>query len=172
LFLKFPDYVFYFDVGLRIGKVLKVSPHPERDNLFVEEIDLGEEVPRTIVSGLAKYLTAEEFTGKKVVVCTNLKPSKFAGVLSQGMVLAASNQEKTVVEILEAPKGSKIGEQVMFDGFESNPDATLNPKHKVFEKVSSDFKTTDDMVATFKGISFSTSGGPVTVKSLKNASIG
>jgi methionine--tRNA ligase beta chain len=170
--VKFLDYVIFVDVGLRVGKVLKVSAHPERDNLFVEEIDLGEDQPRTIVSGLAKFMTPEEFTGKKVIVCTNLKASKFAGVLSQGMVLAASNTEKTAVEVLEAPENSKIGEIITFQGFESNPDAVLNPKHKVFEKVAVDFKTSEDGVAMFKGVEFLTSDGPVIVKSLKNATIG
>ena len=142
-------------------------------NLYVEKIDLGEDSgPRVVVSGLSKFITAEEFTGKMVVVVTNLKPSKFAGVLSQGMVLAASNKEKTVVEVLEAPEDCKIGEKIVFDGFEATPDAQLNPKHKVFEKCAVDFTTGEDLVARFKTISFSTSKGDVTVKSLKNATIG
>ena len=134
---------------------------------------MGEETgPRTIVSGLAKFLKPEEFTGKRVVVCTNLKASKFAGILSQGMVLAASNADKSVVEILEAPEGCKIGEHIIFDGFESKPDEILNPKHKVFEKCAADFLTSDELVAMYKGVSFNTSDGPVTVKTLKNATIG
>jgi tRNA-binding EMAP/Myf-like protein len=150
---------------------LQVTEHPERDNLYVEEIDIGEEKPRSIVSGLAKFIAKDDLLGKKVIVCANLKASKFAGVVSQGMVLAAANQEKSVVEVLEAPEDAKVGEEVTFDGFESNPDPTLNPKHKIFEKCAVDLKTNDELVATFKGVVFSTSGGPVTVKSLKNASI-
>lgn len=158
---------------LKVGKVLQVSKHPERDNLYVEQIDLGEETgPRTVVSGLANYITPEEFEGKMVVVCTNLKASKFAGVLSQGMVLAASNADKTAVEVLEAPENAKIGEMITFAGFESTPEKVLNPKQKVFEKCAVDFSVSEDLVAQFKGISFDTSVGPVTVKSLANATIG
>ena len=87
------------------------------------------------------------------------------------MVLAASNNEKTVVEILEAPLGSKIGESVHFEGLESKPDPVLNPKQKVFEKCAQDFKINDDLVAQFQGLSFKTSAGEVAVKSLKNATI-
>jgi methionine--tRNA ligase beta chain len=159
-------------IDLRVGKVLQVSLHPERDNLYVEKIDLGEASgPRTIVSGLAKFITPEEFTGKLVVVAANLKASKFAGVLSQGMVLAASNQDKTVVEILEAPEDAKIGESITFSGYELKPDEVLNPKHKVFEKTAVDFSIDDDLVAKFKDVSFTTSSGKVTVKSLRGASI-
>ncbi|EGF77068.1 hypothetical protein BATDEDRAFT_20842 [Batrachochytrium dendrobatidis JAM81] len=159
-------------VDIRVGKVIEVTAHPERDNLYVEKIDLGEATgPRTIVSGLAKYLTKEEFTGRLVLVVANLKASKFAGVLSEGMVLAASNADKSVVELLEPNEDSKIGEQVTFDGFTFSPDQTLNPKHKVFEKCAVDFLTTEECVATYKNIPFKTSQGQVTVHSLRKATI-
>lgn len=149
-----------------------VFNHPERDNLYVEKIDLGEESgPRTIVSGLSKYISKEDFCGKLVIVAANLKASKFAGVLSQGMVLAASNADKSKVELLEPPEGCRIGENVTFAGFEATYDTVLNPKHKIFEKCSVDFSTNDDFIATFKGLSFDTVAGPVKVQSLKNATI-
>lgn len=153
--------------------MLKVEKHPERDNLFVEQVDVGDESgPRTIVSGLAHYMTPEELTGQLVVVATNFKASKFAGVLSQGMVLAASNTDKTQVEILQAPEEAKIGECITFEGFDATPDPVLNPKHKVFEKCLVDFSVNEDLVAMFKGVSFETSAGPVTVKSLVGGTIG
>ncbi|KAJ3262612.1 hypothetical protein HK103_000141 [Boothiomyces macroporosus] len=160
-------------LDLRVGKVLSVESHPERENLYVEKIDLGEETgPRTIVSGLAQFVSKEEFTGKLVVVASNLKPAKFAGVLSEGMVLAASNSDKTVVELLEPAEDSIIGEAITFEGFHSQPDAVLNPKHKIFEKVAVDFITSEECIALYKGVPFKTSDGPVTVKSLKGAHIG
>jgi tRNA-binding EMAP/Myf-like protein len=151
---------------------LEVSNHPERDHLFIEKIDLGESSgPRTIVSGLAKFITKEEFTGKTVVVAANLKPAKFAGVMSQGMILAASNEDKSIVELLEPPANAKAGEPIVFEGFESAPDPVLNPKHKIFEKCAADFTTTDDLTAVFQGVSFKSTAGDVKVKSLKNATI-
>ncbi|KAI8911499.1 tRNA synthetases class I-domain-containing protein [Gorgonomyces haynaldii] len=157
---------------IRIGKVLEVSEHPERDNLYVEKIDLGEASgPRTIVSGLRAYISKEDFTGKLVLVAANMKPSKFAGVMSQGMVMAASSADKSTVELLEPPEDVKIGEAVTFDGYTAEYDAVLNPKHKIFEKVAVDFSTSEECVAQYKGIPFMTSQGPVTAKSLKNAQI-
>jgi tRNA-binding EMAP/Myf-like protein len=153
--------------------VLQVSKHPERDNLYVEKIDLGEESgPRTIVSGLANYISPEKLQGRMVVVVANLKASKFAGVLSQGMVLAASNADKTMVEILDAPDDSIVGESVTIEGFDRNPDSVLNPKHKVLEKVVVEMSTSDKLIVQFKGLSLKTSTGEITVESLKNATIG
>ncbi|KAJ3272110.1 hypothetical protein HDV01_005975 [Terramyces sp. JEL0728] len=160
-------------LDLRVGKVLSVESHPERDNLYVEKIDLGEETgPRTIVSGLAQFITKEELSGKLVVVAANLKPAKFAGVLSAGMVLAASNSDKTTVELLEPAEDSVIGEPIFFEGYHNTPDAVLNPKHKIFEKVAVDFATSEECIALYKGVAFQTKDGPVTVKSLKSATIG
>ena len=56
------------------------------------QIRIGEEV-RQIVSGIAKYYKPEEMVGKKVAVVTNLKPCKLCGVESQGMILAASDDD-------------------------------------------------------------------------------
>ncbi|KAI8919588.1 tRNA synthetases class I-domain-containing protein [Entophlyctis helioformis] len=160
-------------LDIRVGKVLEVEQHPERDNLYVEKIDLGEPTgPRTIVSGLAKYISKEDFTGRLVLVVANMKPAKFAGVMSAGMLLAASNADKSEVELLEPNEDSEVGEHVIFEGFASTPDESLNPKQKVFEKCAVDFRTTEECVAVYKDTPFQTSQGNVTVKSLKLATIG
>lgn len=154
-------------LDIRVGKVLSVNNHPEKDGVYVESIDLGEAEPRTIVSGLVKYISKEDFTGKFVLVVCNLKPAKFAGVLSQGMVLAASNSEKTVVELLDPPSEVKPGDKVTFAGYDSmETTGTLNPKHKIFEKCAVDFSISTSLVAMFKDVEFQVNGSPVTVKSL------
>ena len=51
------------DVGrldLRVGRILKAQKHPDADALYVEEIDIGEEIPRTVVSGLVRFVPLEE----------------------------------------------------------------------------------------------------------------
>ena len=45
---------------MRIGKIVSVKPHPDADTLYVEEVDVGEENPRTIVSGLVKHVPIEQ----------------------------------------------------------------------------------------------------------------
>jgi len=80
-------------VELKVGKVLECAHVEGADKLLVSKIKIGDEV-RQIVSGIAKYYTPEEFVGRKVAVVTNLKPVKLRGVLSEGMILAASEGGK------------------------------------------------------------------------------
>ena len=79
-------------VQLRIGEVLSCEPVKKAKKLLVMQIRIGEEV-RQIVSGIAKYYKPEEMVSKKVAVVTNLKPCKLCGVESQGMILAAADDE-------------------------------------------------------------------------------
>ncbi len=80
-------------VELKIGRVVACEKVAKADKLLCSRIDLGEEQPRTIVSGIAKWYTPEEMIGKQVVVVTNLKPVKLRGIESQGMVLCASDAD-------------------------------------------------------------------------------
>lgn len=79
-------------VQLKTGVVLECNYVEKSDKLLVSKIKIGDDV-RQIVSGIAKYYKPEEMIGKKVVVVTNLKPVKLRGVLSEGMVLAASDDD-------------------------------------------------------------------------------
>ena len=82
----------FMKVQMKVGQVLECDKHPDADKLLVSKIKVGEEV-RQIVSGIAKFYSPEDMVGKKVIVVTNLKPVKLRGVLSEGMVLAASDSE-------------------------------------------------------------------------------
>lgn len=92
-------------VELKIGEVIECEKVPKADKLLVSKIKIGEEV-RQIVSGIAAYYTPEEFIGKKVVVVTNLKPVKLRGILSQGMVLCASDDNGNLVAV--GPLGEMV----------------------------------------------------------------
>jgi methionyl-tRNA synthetase len=81
------------ELRLQVGKILSVKQHPNAEKLYIEEIDVGEEQPRQIISGLKDYFEKEELLGKNVIVVTNLKPAKLRGELSQGMVLLAENDK-------------------------------------------------------------------------------
>lgn len=79
-------------VQIQVGEVVKCEPVPKAKKLLVSQIKIGGET-RQIVSGIAKYYKPEEMVGKKVAVITNLKPCKLCGVESQGMILAAGDDE-------------------------------------------------------------------------------
>lgn len=78
-------------VKLKVGEVIECEKVAKSDKLLKSKIKIGNEV-RQIVSGIAKYYSPEQMIGKKVVVVTNLKPVKLRGVLSEGMILAASDE--------------------------------------------------------------------------------
>ena len=79
-------------VQIQVGEVIKCEPVPKAKKLLVSQIKIGAET-RQIVSGIAKYYKPEEMVGKIVAVITNLKPCKLCGVESQGMILAAGDDE-------------------------------------------------------------------------------
>lgn len=87
--ISFEDFT---KLDLRLGTVLEAEKVKKSNKLLKLEVDLGFE-KRTILSGIAKYYSAEEIIGKQVVVVANLAPRKMMGFESQGMVLMAENSE-------------------------------------------------------------------------------
>ncbi|XP_019158384.1 PREDICTED: methionine--tRNA ligase, cytoplasmic [Ipomoea nil] len=158
-------------LDIRVGLIKKAQKHPDADSLYVEEIDVGEAQPRTVVSGLVKYIPLEEMQNRKVCVLCNLKPATMRGIKSQAMVLAASNNDHTKVELVEPPQDAGVGERVTFLGFEGKADDVLNPKKKVWETLQVDFHTNKELVACYKDIPFTTSAGVCKVSSISEGSI-
>ncbi|EDW09632.2 aminoacyl tRNA synthase complex-interacting multifunctional protein 1 [Drosophila mojavensis] len=161
------------DVGrldLRVGKIIEVGRHPDADSLYLEKIDCGEPSPRTVVSGLVKFVPLEEMQNRLVVVLCNLKPAKMRGVTSEAMVMCASTPDK--VEVLSPPAGAVPGDLVHCEGYERKPDAQLNPKKKVFETCAPDLMTNADLVACYKGAPLHVPGkGTIVAQSLKNVQV-
>ena len=96
-------------VELKVGEIIDCQPHPKADRLLVSKINIGDEV-RTIVSGIRKFYNEKDLIGKKVIVVTNLKPVNLRGVESNGMILAASDEENlSVLTVLnDIKEGSKV----------------------------------------------------------------
>ncbi len=99
-------------LDLRVGKILEVEDHPKADKLYILTVDLGEPAPRTIVAGLKTKYTHEQLKGKDAVFVANLEPITLRGIQSEGMILAASDENKEKVFIIKPEKeiepGSKI----------------------------------------------------------------
>ncbi|XWS35163.1 hypothetical protein CRYUN_Cryun21dG0102200 [Craigia yunnanensis] len=158
-------------LDIRVGRIIKAQKHPDADSLYVEEIDVGESQPRTVVSGLVKYIPLEEMQDRLVCVLCNLKPASMRGIKSHAMVLAASNSDHTKVELVEPPKSATVGERVTFPGFTGEADDVLNPKKKVWETLQVDLHSDANLVACYKDIPLTTSAGVCKVSSISNGSI-
>ncbi len=95
----------FFKVQLKIGEVIECEKVPKADKLLVSKIKIGNET-RTIVSGIAQHYEPADFVGKKVVVVTNLKPVKLRGIMSEGMILCASDDDGNLVAV--GPLGEMV----------------------------------------------------------------
>ncbi len=89
-------YAEFKRLDIRVGRVLDVNIHPKADKLLVLKIDIGGEV-RTIVAGIKGYYEREELMDKKVIVITNLEQRELRGIKSEGMILAAVNDDKVML---------------------------------------------------------------------------
>lgn len=107
--ITFDDFT---KVDLRVAEIKACEDIEGADKLYKLTIDMGETEPRTIAAGIKQYYTKEELVGKKIAVVANLEPRKLRGIISHGMLLAASNEDKTSVVLLcldrEVQNGSKI----------------------------------------------------------------
>lgn len=96
-------------LDLRVARVLEAEKVQGSDKLLKLKVELGGEI-RQVVSGIAQYYTPESLVGKSVILVANLKPVKLRGIESQGMILAASNDDTLVVATLDGPidSGSRV----------------------------------------------------------------
>ncbi|KAM9314925.1 aminoacyl tRNA synthase complex-interacting multifunctional protein 1a isoform 1-T1 [Pholidichthys leucotaenia] len=157
-------------LDLRVGRIISAEKHPDADSLYVEQVDVGEASPRTVVSGLVSHIPLAQMQNRLAVLLCNLKPAKMRGVTSQAMVMCASSPDK--VEILDPPSGAQPGDRVMFQGFPGEPDKELNPKKKVWEQIQPDLRTDNQCVATYKGAAFEVAGkGVCKAQTMSNSGI-
>ncbi|NPA87807.1 MAG: methionine--tRNA ligase [Epsilonproteobacteria bacterium] len=100
----------FFKVELKVGKVVVAEEVKKSKKLLRLEVDLGEEKPRQIVAGIKEYYKPEDLVDTYVCVVSNLKPAKLMGMVSEGMLLAAKDDEGLALIRPEKPK--KVGTQI------------------------------------------------------------
>ena len=100
----------FFKVELKVGEVVAAEEVKKSKKLLRLEVDLGEEKPRQIVAGIKEYYKPEELIGTQVCVVSNLKPAKLMGMVSEGMLLAAKDDEG--LSLIRPEKRKKTGTQI------------------------------------------------------------
>ena len=93
---KIPEKVFatiddFQKIEIKVGTVISVNVVEGADKLYILQVDLGEEKPRQILSGIREFVSAEELLNKQFPFVTNLAPRMLRGHESQGMILAGSD---------------------------------------------------------------------------------
>ena len=96
-------------IELVVGRVVEAFPHPNADKLLVLKVDIKEKII-TLVAGIRSSYKEEDILNKKIVVVENLEPRPLRGILSEGMLLAASSEGSLSVLTLDKdiPEGSRI----------------------------------------------------------------
>ncbi len=100
----------FFETTLRVGTIVEAEEVPKSKKLLKLQVDVGEEKPRQVLAGIKEFYSAESLVGTQACVVANLKPAKLMGMLSEGMLLAAKDEDGLCLIRPEKPKtnGTKI----------------------------------------------------------------
>ena len=93
-------------IELKIAEIKEVNDHPNADRLYIITLDVGDK-SKQVVAGIRNSYQKEELIGKQVVLVDNLEPAVLRGVESQGMLLAAQDEEGIV--IVSPQRKTKLG---------------------------------------------------------------
>ncbi len=98
-------------LDLRVAEILEVEEVEGADKLYKLKIDLGTET-RTLVAGLKSHYNKQELEGKRCIVFCNLEPRTIKSIESKGMILAAVNDDKSEVKLLQPDGVIELGSKV------------------------------------------------------------
>ena len=98
----------FFDVSLKVGTVVAAEEVPKSKKLLLLQVDVGDANPRQIVAGIKEFYSAESLLNTQVCVVANLKPAKLMGHLSEGMLLAAKDEDGLALVRPEKPKKAGV----------------------------------------------------------------
>ena len=93
-----------------MGTVIEANEVPKSKKLLLLQVDLGEENPRQIVAGIKEFYSPEDLKGTQVCVVANLKPAKLMGMISEGMLLAAKDENG--LSLIRPEHSCKIGTKI------------------------------------------------------------
>jgi len=112
-----PEGIVSFDdwskLDLRVAQIKSVEDIEGADKLYKLTVDVGPEIgQRTLCAGLKEYYSKEDLQDRKIVMIVNLAPRKMRGVESQGMLLAASNDNHSKVILINPGEDSEPGMKI------------------------------------------------------------
>ncbi len=93
-------------VELLVAQIKEVKEHPNADRLYVIQVDTGKD-QRQVVAGIRKAYTPEQLLGRRVILVANLEPATIRGEVSNGMLLAASDE--TTMALVTPEKDVALG---------------------------------------------------------------
>ena len=106
------QYADFEKLDLRVAKIIEAEEIEGADKLYKLTLDDGTDEDRTICAGIKEFYTKDELKGKKIIIVANLEPRKLRGIESQGMLLAASNEDRTELSLISPDKNIASGSSV------------------------------------------------------------
>ena len=98
-------------LDLRVGQIIEIEDIENADKLYKLSIDIGSET-RTVCAGIKQYYSKDDLKGKKIIFLTNLAPRKMKGITSEGMILAAVNEDESEVVLISPESEIEVGSKV------------------------------------------------------------
>lgn len=101
----------FFETSIKVGTIVEAEEVPKSKKLLKLQVDIGEEKPRQIVAGIKEFYSAESLVDTQICVVANLKPAKLMGIMSEGMLLAAKDEDGLSLVRPENPRksGASVG---------------------------------------------------------------
>ena len=100
----------FFETKIKIGQIIEVEELPKSKKLYKLKVDLGEENSRQIIAGIREYYQKDELLNSLVCVVANLKPAKLMGQISEGMLLAAKDENG--LSLIRPEHSRKVGTKI------------------------------------------------------------
>lgn len=101
------NYEDFKKLEFKVGRIKEVNDHPNADRLYVIIVDMGDKQKQVVAGIKSFYANKEDLIGRQVVIVDNLDPAMLRGVESQGMILAASDDEGMSIVTLDRQR--KLG---------------------------------------------------------------
>ncbi|RLG16212.1 methionine--tRNA ligase subunit beta [Candidatus Pacearchaeota archaeon] len=99
-------------LDLRVAEIKEVEEIKGADKLYKLTLDVGEVGEKVVCAGIKEYYSKDELKGKKIILFTNLAPRKLKGIVSEGMILAAVNEEEGRISLIIPEEDIKVGSKV------------------------------------------------------------
>jgi methionine--tRNA ligase beta chain len=111
--IKTIEFADWANIDLRVAEVLEVEDIEGADKLYKITLDVGEEIgKRTVCAGIKEYYSKKDLKKKKIIYFFNLKPRLMKGIVSEGMLLAASNKDHSKVILIAPEKDIENGSRI------------------------------------------------------------
>jgi methionyl-tRNA synthetase len=99
-------------LDLRVAEIIEVEEIEGADKLYKLTLDVDDLGKRVVCAGIKEYYSRDELKGKKIIFLSNLAPRKMKGIESQGMILAAVNEDENRVVLISPESDIEVGSRV------------------------------------------------------------